>query len=114
MEQDFAREIADMRAQILRLTDAENIRKLTSHYMQAMHDARWDDAIPCFADDARYDHGHIGHLATKADIARFYNEFMGDAPANSSVPSCPASKKALLPQPHPSHSRGSPRRARLF
>ncbi len=76
MDNDLIRELAEMRAEIRRLTDTENIRKLTSQYMQAMHDARWDDAIACFADEASYDHGQIGHLATKADIARFYSEFM--------------------------------------
>lgn len=69
-------ELTALRAEVRRLGDVEAIRKLTSEYMQAMHDARWDDAVACFADEASYDHGILGNLATKADIVHFYTVFM--------------------------------------
>ena len=54
----------------------EEIRQLTAEYMQAMHDARWEDAVACFAADASYDHGILGELRSKEDIRQFYTEFM--------------------------------------
>lgn len=59
-----------------RVEDEQAIHRLTREYMQAMHDARWEDAVACFADDASYDHGVLGELRSKADIEQFYLEFM--------------------------------------
>ncbi len=69
-------ELAALRAEVRRLSDTEAVKKLTAEYMQAMHDARWDDAVACFSDRANYDHGVLGNLADKASIRRFYTEFM--------------------------------------
>jgi len=73
---DVAEEIAELRARVRALEDREEIRELTSRYMQAMHDARWEDALACFADDASYDHGVLGHLPDAAALRSFYTEFV--------------------------------------
>jgi hypothetical protein len=69
-------ELEALRAQVRELADREAIRQLTAEYMQAMHDARWDDALGCFAPDATYDHGILGELRTPEDLRQFYLEFM--------------------------------------
>ena len=69
-------ELTALRGRVQLLEDREEIHRLTREYMQAMHDARWDDAIGCFADDACYDHGILGELRGKKDIEQFYLEFM--------------------------------------
>jgi hypothetical protein len=69
-------ELAALTAEVRRLGDIEAVKKLTAEYMQAMHDARWDDAVACFSDRASYDHGVLGNLMDKAAIRRFYTEFM--------------------------------------
>jgi hypothetical protein len=69
-------ELAELRARLRSLEDREQIRELTHRYMQAMHDARWEDALACFADDASYDHGLLGYLADKQALRHFYTEFM--------------------------------------
>lgn len=76
MQADIATELAALRGRVQVLEDQEAIRQLTASYMQAMHDARWDDAVRCFADQASYDHGVLGYLANKDDIRAFYTEFM--------------------------------------
>lgn len=76
MQEDILRELQALRARVQKLEDLEAIRDLTTRYMQAMHDARWDDAADCFADDASYDHGILGNLQNKEDINSFYREFM--------------------------------------
>lgn len=71
--------ISDMKLlqeRVLELEDREAIRDLTGTYMQAMHDARWEDAVECFAEDAEYDHGLLGELRGKSDLRTFYTEFM--------------------------------------
>jgi hypothetical protein len=73
---DMESEMAALKAEVRRLGDIEAVKKLTAEYMQAMHDARWDDAVACFSDRASYDHGVIGNLMDKAAIRRFYTEFM--------------------------------------
>ena len=73
---DMESEMAALKAEVRRLGDVEAVKKLTAQYMQAMHDARWDDAVACFSDHASYDHGALGHLVDKAAIRRFYTEFM--------------------------------------
>ncbi len=69
-------ELAALRAEVRRLSDTEAVKKLTAEYMQAMHDARWDDALACFSDRAQYDHGLLGNLADKSAIRHFYTEHM--------------------------------------
>ncbi len=69
-------ELAALKAEVRRLGDIESVKKLTAEYMQAMHDARWDDAVACFSERASYDHGALGHLTDKTAIRRFYTEFM--------------------------------------
>lgn len=69
-------EIAALRAEVQQLKDIEAVKDLTTGYMQAMHDARWEDAVNCFSDDASYDHGLLGNLADKAAIREFYTKFM--------------------------------------
>jgi hypothetical protein len=69
-------ELDALRARTRELEDREAIRELTARYMQAMHDARWEDAVECFAEDAEYDHGLLGELRGKADLRTFYMEFM--------------------------------------
>jgi hypothetical protein len=76
MQDDVASEIAELRARVRALEDREEIRQLTCEYMQAMHDARWDDALACFADDASYDHGVLGHLPDREALREFYLRFM--------------------------------------
>lgn len=76
MQDDVASEIAELRARVRALEDREEIRQLTAEYMQAMHDARWDDALACFADDASYDHGVLGHLPDREALREFYLRFM--------------------------------------
>lgn len=76
MSDDIQRELAELRSTVRTLQDREAIRELTARYMQAMHDARWDDVVDCFADDASYDHGMLGYLNSKEDIRTFYTEFM--------------------------------------
>ena len=73
---DVESELAALRQEVRRLGDIEAVKKLTADYMQAMHDARWEDAVACFSDRASYDHGVIGNLADKEAIRRFYTEFM--------------------------------------
>jgi hypothetical protein len=73
---DAESELRALRAEVRRLGDIEAVKKLTAEYMQAMHDARWDDAVACFSDGASYDHGLLGQLMDKAAIRRFYTEFM--------------------------------------
>jgi hypothetical protein len=63
-------------AEVRRLGDIEAVKTLTAEYVQAMHDARWEDAVACFSDRASYDHGLLGQLVDKAAIRRFYTEFM--------------------------------------
>jgi hypothetical protein len=70
------RELGELRRRVRELEDREQIRQLTAEYMQAMHDARWEDAVACFADRARYDHGVLGELRSKEEIRAFYTEFM--------------------------------------
>jgi len=72
----LAEEVAAVRAEMHDLRAREEIRQLTAQYMQAMHDARWEDAVACFSDGARYDHGILGELRSKEDIRQFYTEFM--------------------------------------
>ena len=55
-------ELASMKKRLTALEDRDAIRELTHRYMQAMHDARFEDAVDCFADDAEYDHGLLGEL----------------------------------------------------
>jgi hypothetical protein len=74
--ESLAAEVAELRNRVRLLEDREEIHRLTREYMQAMHDARWDDAIACFAAEASYDHGILGELRTKEDIKQFYLEFM--------------------------------------
>lgn len=69
-------EIQALRARVQKLDDLEEIRNVTTRYMQAMHDARWQDAVDCFSDTASYDHGVLGSLDNKNDIRSFYLEFM--------------------------------------
>ncbi len=69
-------EVRHLRKRVQQLEDREEIHRLTREYMQAMHDARWSDAVACFAEDASYDHGILGELRSKADIEQFYLEFM--------------------------------------
>jgi hypothetical protein len=76
MPDDLASELAELRARVQALEDREEIRQLTAEYMQAMHDARWGDALACFADDASYDHGVLGHLSDRAALREFYLRFM--------------------------------------
>lgn len=73
---DFAKELAALREEVSRLSNIEAVRRLTTEYMQAMHDARWRDAVECFADDAVYDHGQLGCLNGKEAIREFYLKFM--------------------------------------
>lgn len=74
--ESLASEVAALRARVQLLEDREAIHRLTREYMQAMHDARWEDAVACFADDASYDHGVLGELRSKQDIREFYLGFM--------------------------------------
>lgn len=69
-------ELAAMKRRLAVVEDREAIRELTHRYMQAMHDARFEDAVDCFADDAEYDHGLLGELRGKADLRTFYTQFM--------------------------------------
>lgn len=69
-------ELAALRGRVSELEDREAIRQLTAQYMQAMHDARWEDAVACFAEEASYDHGILGELIDKQAIRHFYTEFM--------------------------------------
>ena len=69
-------EVAGLRKQVKDLQAREDIRQVTNKYMQAMHDARWEDAVECFSDDASYDHGILGELRNKDEIRKFYTEFM--------------------------------------
>jgi hypothetical protein len=71
-----AEELAALRSQVRELSDREAIRELTAEYMQAMHDARWEDALACFAEGATYDHGVLGELRSAEDLRQFYLEFM--------------------------------------
>ncbi len=73
---ELLQEIRTLCGQVRELQDREAVRQLTAEYMQAMHDARWEDAADCFADDAQYDHGLLGELRGKADIRHFYTTFM--------------------------------------
>ena len=74
--EEIARELETLRERVQEQDDREAIRQLTAEYMQAMHDARWEDAVACFSDDASYDHGVLGELRSKDDIRAFYTEFM--------------------------------------
>ena len=76
MAEDLASEVAELRARVRALEDRDEIRQLTSEYMQAMHDARWEDALACFSDDASYDHGVLGYLPDRAALREFYTRFM--------------------------------------
>jgi hypothetical protein len=69
-------EVTALRGQVTDLQAREDIRQITSNYMQAMHDARWQDAVECFSDNASYDHGILGELRNKDEIRQFYTEFM--------------------------------------
>ena len=73
---EIGRELAALRDRVRALEDKDEIRELTHAYMQAMHDARWEDALACFADDASYDHGLLGYLPDRAALRSFYTEFM--------------------------------------
>ena len=73
---DMLAELAALRGEVRRLGAIEAVRRLTTEYMQAMHDARWEDAVECFADDAVYDHGQLGCLNGKDAIREFYLKFM--------------------------------------
>ena len=57
--ESLARELAALRSRVQLLEDREAIHRLTREYMQAMHDARWDDAVACFADEADSSGKHI-------------------------------------------------------
>ena len=74
--EDLQEELGQLRNRVQAMEDREAIRDLTASYMQAMHDARWDDALACFADEAEYDHGLLGELRGKEDLKTFYTEFM--------------------------------------
>ena len=74
--QSMQAELTALRARVHELEDREAIRQLTAEYMQAKHDARWEDAVACFAEEASYDHGILGELADKQAIRHFYTEFM--------------------------------------
>ena len=76
MQDEILQELRSLRAKVQKLEDLEEIRNVTTRYMQAMHDARWDDAVNCFSDDASYDHGILGYLQSKDDIRSFYLDFM--------------------------------------
>ena len=60
--EDLTEEIRKLRQRVQTMEDREAIRDLTASYMQAMHDARWEDALECFAEEAEYDHGLLGEL----------------------------------------------------
>ena len=74
--ESLAAEVKALRDRVRILEDKEEIHRLTREYMQAMHDARWEDAVACFSDEASYDHGVLGELRSKKDIRQFYLEFM--------------------------------------
>lgn len=74
--ESLAAEITSLRERVRTLEDKEEIHRLTREYMQAMHDARWEDAVACFSEDATYDHGVLGELLSKDDIREFYLDFM--------------------------------------
>lgn len=74
--ESLAAEVGELRERLRSLEDREEIHRLTREYMQAMHDARWEDAVACFSDDATYDHGVLGELRSKEDIRQFYLDFM--------------------------------------
>ena len=74
--EEILQELKALRLKVQRLEDLDAIRNLTTRYMHAMHDARWSDAVSCFAEDASYDHGILGYLQNKDDIRSFYEEFM--------------------------------------
>ena len=74
--ESLAAEVNALRDRVRTLEDKEEIHRLTREYMQAMHDARWEDAVACFSDEASYDHGVLGELRSKKDIRQFYLEFM--------------------------------------
>ncbi|MEZ4280830.1 MAG: nuclear transport factor 2 family protein [Myxococcota bacterium] len=69
-------ELGALRKRVGELEDRDAIRELTHRYMQAMHDARFEDAVDCFAEDAEYDHGLLGELRGKPDLRVFYTQFM--------------------------------------
>ncbi|MCH2170552.1 nuclear transport factor 2 family protein [Myxococcota bacterium] len=69
-------ELASLKKQVRELEDREAVRQLTAEYMQAMHDARWEDAVACFSEQASYDHGLLGELRGKQDLRHFYTQFM--------------------------------------
>lgn len=69
-------ELGALRKRVGEIEDRDAIRELTHRYMQAMHDARFEDAVDCFADDAEYDHGLLGELRGKPDLRTFYTQFM--------------------------------------
>jgi len=74
--QTLQAEVAALRARVGELEDREAVRELTAQYMQAMHDARWEDALACFSEEASYDHGILGELVDIHAIRQFYTEFM--------------------------------------
>lgn len=73
---ELAQEIEALRAEVRRLSDVDAVKRLTCAYMQAMHDARWEDAANCFSDRADYDHGVLGNLPDKDSIRHWYTKFM--------------------------------------
>ena len=74
--EDLTKEIKKLQKRVQIMEDREAVRDLTASYMQAMHDARWEDALECFAEEAEYDHGLLGELRGKSDLRTFYTEFM--------------------------------------
>ena len=85
--ESLAAEVGELRARVRSLEDREEIHRLTREYMQAMHDARWEDAVACFSDDATYDHGVLGELRSKEDIRQFYLDFMPNSKRPEDGPS---------------------------
>ncbi len=62
---ELEREMAALKAEVRRLGDIEAVKKLTAEYMQAMHDARWDDAVAWARLDGPFAVGTTGVLKPK-------------------------------------------------
>jgi ketosteroid isomerase-like protein len=68
--------LEELEKRIQVLEDIEEIKKLQIQYVNSLTQAKWDDVISCFSDDAVVDI-HAGYCKGKAEFSKLFKEIVG-------------------------------------
>ena len=79
--ESLAAEVNALRDRVRALEDKEAIHRLTREYMQAMHDARWEDAVPASQTTL--------HMTTASSVNSVQRKILG----SSTLSSCRGSRR---------------------